>query len=401
MNTHKQSVLSFVWRAVLFSSPILLFVLAIEWGLWRSGETWPAARVAAVQYHDMKNALYGRGFLSQQMNLYKQAAIKLHQPNILVLGSSRVMQFRSSMFHPVESSFYNAGGLIQGVPDLVEYADRIVSGKLPEPKIVIVGVDPWWFNPDHGRPDSWLGEEDAALAFDGHLEAVRFAIRKHSIDQILKSIWVPLKTPRFGHRAIGMQALFNGVGFRRDGSLQTPPQWLIEYSEDPVYRDREGNPVLGRIERLSGKFSAVNGPARAKGDDLVASLQRIKSTGVEVVVFFPPFSTEVFDALNQNESLKEWWNYYTDELAEQIRGRGFRLYSCLSASFLNLDDRYMLDGFHPSEVFVGHVLKKILCDDESGSALSAVDGGHLRSLLQQADTPLAFRFRMPMEIWLK
>ena len=191
--------------------------------MWRTGESWPVSRVVDTQLSlGTTPSLYGRLLFSQQFDVYKYAMIKRTRPKILMHGTSRVMQIRDLMFHPLEKWFYNAGGMIQSPHDVAPYAARIRSGALPKPEVLIFGVEPWWVkegNPHEGWLESQSLQDDVWL-FPAHIEAARQ----------LASRWVfPWQgAPRGGTSAITRlplsgnrgQAAARWQGFRIDGSLQ-------------------------------------------------------------------------------------------------------------------------------------------------------------------------------------
>ena len=80
------------------------------------------------------SSLYGRLLFSQQFDVYKYAMIKRTRPKIVMHGTSRVMQIRDFMFHPLEKWFYNAGGMIQSPHDVATYAAGYAAAMCPSPR---------------------------------------------------------------------------------------------------------------------------------------------------------------------------------------------------------------------------------------------------------------------------
>lgn len=112
---------------------------------------------------------------------------------------------------------------------------------------------------------------------------------------------------------------------------------------------------------------------------------------IEVFVFLPPFSNEVTEEISQSDELKKWWEDYWDIVPKILTTQGFKVLVVRNPSILGLDDRYMLDGFHPSEVFVAVMLLDWLENVSSSSMLSSIDLGHLKSLLNNSGVlPVGF-----------
>ncbi len=175
-NSNLVIIRRFWQRAGVFFAPLLVLFAFFEFAIWRTGEAWPLAWVVDTQLSlGTTPSLYGRMLFSQQFNVYKYAMIKRTRPKIVMHGTSRVMQIRDFMFHPLEQWFYNAGGMIQSPQDVVTYAERIRSGDLPRPEVLIFGVDPWWVkegNTHGGWLDSQSLQDDVGL-FPAHIEAAR------------------------------------------------------------------------------------------------------------------------------------------------------------------------------------------------------------------------------------
>ena len=63
------------------------------------------------------------------------------QPQVLALGSSRIMQVKCSVVSP-DYTFYNAGGAIQSVRELSLFISKLHDS----PQLILVNLDQWWFN---------------------------------------------------------------------------------------------------------------------------------------------------------------------------------------------------------------------------------------------------------------
>src|SRR3954469_10420896 len=127
-SSNRLQAFRFAVRVTVFLAPLIAGAAVFEMAMYRTRDSWPIAKVIAAQENLQGESIWGRANFSQQYNLSKSAMIRRRNPRILVLGSSRVMEFRSFMFHPYEASFYNAGGLIQTVNDLAEYTRQVTDG---------------------------------------------------------------------------------------------------------------------------------------------------------------------------------------------------------------------------------------------------------------------------------
>ena len=214
----------FCQHAGVFFAPLLvLCAFCLSSQLWRTGESWPLSRVVDAQLRlGTTPSLYGRMLFSQQFNVYKYHMIKRTRPKIIIHGTSRVMQIRDFMFHPLEQWFYNAGGMIQSPHDVASYAARIRSGDVPQPEVLIFGVEPWWVK-EGNTHEGWLESQslqDDVWLFPAHIEAARLLLRRRVFPWKALLAGVPAPSPGYRYQAIGAKPLFDGSGFRLDGSLR-------------------------------------------------------------------------------------------------------------------------------------------------------------------------------------
>lgn len=95
----------------------------------------------AIAKRQIKNdSLYGSA-LNENYFSYRLAMIKLQKPDILAIGSSRVGQFKAKYF---KHSFYTAANAANHLEEMQQFIDEVL--KIYTPKVVILGLDPWWFN---------------------------------------------------------------------------------------------------------------------------------------------------------------------------------------------------------------------------------------------------------------
>lgn len=210
----RRQLLRWSLRLLLFWSPILVVGVTFEWVLWRTGESWSLEHVLDAQQRDPRR-IFVRQYIDQGLYRYKYLGLIRHRPRILALGSSRVMMFRAGMFGADSGAFYNAGGIIQDLADLESFV-RLVPDSLM-PRVIILGVDMWWLNPNYrapGRLSSGM-EIDGARSWQSHLLAAR-AMARHP-----RSILYALHTAITGGphpEGIGLGGRGFGSGFRADGS---------------------------------------------------------------------------------------------------------------------------------------------------------------------------------------
>jgi hypothetical protein len=307
------------------------------------------------------------------------------------------MQIRDFMFHPLEQWFYNAGGMMQSPHDVATYAERIRSGALPKPEVLIFGIDPWWVkegDPHEGWLDSQSLQDDVWL-FPAHIKVARQLVRRPVFPWQVVLTGAP--TPSLGSRyqAIGAMPLLQGGGFRIDGSLQLAPNMVRESMRDPRYKDH--NQILQMVTEHRDFYAL---PARVEPRRvtmLLAALTELQHIGIEVYVFLPPFASEVQTVFETSPTWQPFWQAYRD-LPARLRAAGI---VCLPLSVPKqdgFDDRYMYDGHHPTEIYAAALVQQILQQASPHSLLRAVDLASLATLLSPPyATPLSFE-RPPLSV---
>ncbi|MFW5858183.1 MAG: hypothetical protein ACOCX4_09910 [Planctomycetota bacterium] len=373
----------------MFAIPFALVAAPAEWVLWRTGECWPVAWVAHRQAHDPE-AIYGRGLFSQQYDALKVHRLRIDAPEILVLGDSRVMQFRRYLFPPFEDRFYNAGGAVACLDDLFAYLDAVDAGTLPRPRVLVCGLSPWWFAEGHGHDGRYLQTphqfHDAAVQLGAHRDAIR----------ILWSRWrrsqpaVPERDPLLDGTVIGFGAR-TGHAFRADGSRLYLAH-VREFLAKGVYRDRETPPVIETVRERNRHFRPGQVFDDREARRLVDALAGMDAHGVEVHVLLPPFSNEVAEAIAAHPDLVAFQTTYRHDLTEALEAVGVAVTSVDRPAAVGLDDRAMFDGMHPGEVLCSRIVERMAAHAPAGSLLGRIDLPRLDALRQTAAAPpLAIR----------
>jgi len=381
-------VAAFAARCAVFLSPMLIAVAVFEALVWKSGDAWPPQKVAHGQHAASGEVLYGCYWFADRFNEYKLAGIKEVRPEILVVGSSRVMQFRSLMFSPMEGRFYNAGGLLHNAFDLPALVEHMARGKLPTPRDLIAGIDPWWLKSTSGRT-SWLENPHPIPLASAHVAAMRRLLWQQNFRDLFRSAG-RTRTPDLKCLAIGTRARVDNSGFRNDGSRQYPPSRLVQFAEAPRFVDAEVPPVVERIRGKTNQFTLPADVDPRRVEALLEAVQKLRGLGVEVHVLLPPFSSESLDALEQSESLATWWDYYKNELPVLLERAGATVVPVGCPADFGLSDLYMLDGYHPSEVFAARLVVEMAKRASPDSLLKRIDLDRLEERIRRAALPLAF-----------
>ncbi|MEM7391341.1 MAG: hypothetical protein AAF492_03250, partial [Verrucomicrobiota bacterium] len=145
----------FAFKLVLFAFPWLLLIGGIGLVFFAAEETVSPDRAIQKQTAD-RSIIYGPAYSNPNPS-YKFKAAVARKPEVLALGTSRVMQFRSWLFTQKPDAFYNAGGAVTKLPDIQQFLALIE----PDPKVILLGLDHYFFNPAWDPLNSPNGDIEA------------------------------------------------------------------------------------------------------------------------------------------------------------------------------------------------------------------------------------------------
>jgi hypothetical protein len=358
---------AFAWRSLIFVAPILLVTLVIEAELWHSGETWPIPRVIAFQEKHPRS-FFGRLVIGESIDRYKFLQVLQKRPQILVLGSSRMRQFRSEAFGRQAAAFYNGGGMVHCLEDLRDFVERLPPDATP--KIVILGIDFWWLNANEtkmfgARERFRVGvEEDVAMKWQAHVHAIAGYLRRP--DLFVKAVRATFGSRR-NSNAIGLQAVTLGEGFRVDGSKlidvtvpTTAEEWRRRFPPDEFFYNEVNH------SHRPFAYTACVSPQRLQF--LRQTLLEMQQRGIFVIGYNPPVISAVARAMQDTPGQKDFWRDYHQQVPELFRSLDLPFFDFATPQEVGLDDRYMRDWCHTHDTIDLKVLRHF-CDNPKIRAL--------------------------------
>lgn len=344
---------AYLWRYFLFLGAQLLFALVVvaPWSflwLYQSGDA--AIERAVASQASGTFALFGSG-LSQDFVDYKLQLYAAVKPEIIAIGSSRVMQFRGAWFR---KSFLNMGGVAGNLAVLRSTLDALL--KISRPKVVIIGLDFWWFLPQwEADPYKYVpptsGSYNYGLAslrkpwewlLEGKISAVDLGA------PILGIFGRGFRADRFG-----IMAQQTNDGFGPDGSWY----YTAEITGQKPAFDYQFHDTIENARRGIRAFYHANtgqtGPSIAHLDAFAEIWCRLKSRGIQVYAFIPPLAGQTLAAMAQ----KDYPHLYY--LREELVERGIDALDFSNPRLLGADDCEFVDGFHGGEVVYARMLRQM------------------------------------------
>jgi hypothetical protein len=263
----------------------------------------------------------------------KYETTKVLNPDILALGTSRVMQFRKEFFND-EVLFYNAGGAVSNLGQFINFIDTLDK----KPKFIIIGLDQYFFN------ENWSKSNQDLTTYKYKYNPIkiianfyRFILTNRSeINQAYKY-----------DENIGLTAKVYGDGYRKDGSyfynriINFPES---EYSKKFIYPFKD---TIRRIDAGNSRFDYGGDIYKKSIEQIIELLDRCKNEHIQVIAFIPPFAPYVNIKLEENGNYNYIKKIYPT-LLPIFAEYGHEIYDFTDSSNIS-DDSMYIDGFHGNE----------------------------------------------------
>ncbi len=331
-----------VAKLLIFSVPFAVILLLPAAIMQASGEFTRVGTVIALQSDSAEPVLFGRAY-SDPTARYKLESVLQRKPEIVILGTSRVLALRSALFDK-EVRVFNAGN---GVTRLRHY--RLFLRKLPPdrtPRVIVLGLDQYLFNSnfDSLAPDDmeeqWNTERPRRADFFASWKTL-YADHmrgKFAVKDIFAST---------SERRIGINAIVHANAFRNDGSYN----WgqLIANPADPENPDYGFQNTFDRIAKGDRRFQYAEHVA----EDNVAELRRFladcRDRNIHVVAFLPPFAHAVYEKMRSMPIDYGYLSALPARLQPVFAEFGYTFFDFSDLASLGSPDSETIDGFHGSE----------------------------------------------------
>ena len=299
-----------------------------------------------------QDQLFGLGYSYYDKTYKFHMTDEVERPEVLALGSSRIMQVKRSVVSP-DYSFYNAGGAIQNVRELALFVSKLHDN----PQLILVNIDQWWFNRayiDEDQPFSpsvydepqWDASKLGRCVCDFYTDLVKGKINLTKV---------------FGSHHIGLNAICNENGFAADGSrYQGDMIAAPEAQEDYNFKN-----VLSRIRNGNQRFQYGDQADSSMVSAVDDFLNQCVARKIRVVAFLPPFAPYVY------RRMQETGKYgYMSKLYDMLRPLFDRHEGCSLYDFTDVTDtgahNYDFDdGFHGSEIIYNGMIRQVVRQDST------------------------------------
>lgn len=326
----------------LFILPFALgFILVSAFTLY-TGEALPLTLVAQAQQDGVTLYRPRYGNRDQQ---YKALMINERQPDVLAIGSSRILQFRADFFNRDPSAFYNAAAPAWRLEQIRAVLETVDSEALPE--VLILAIDPPWFNAAYEGDTFPAPQSDASALIGANIALLSDVLRGVPLDRPNFEMMDYLEREIAGTNspALGLRAIRDGHGFRDDGSELYGDFLIAGWLYAPNARDahmawmRDG-------QEMYVYGSSLNPVALAALDDLLAWAS---ARDIIVIGFLPSYMPSLW-----NEMMTRGNHTYLEQLNPALETMfadyDFPFFDFSNGAWIGTPDEAFFDGWHASEL---------------------------------------------------
>ncbi len=357
----------FLSRIVLFFIPILMVYVLFGIALYQSGE-WRTEDDIVEMLQKGEPAFFGLAYRGNDLYFKHEATVAL-KPRLLVLGTSRSMQFSSKFF--TEPSFYNAGGAAGYTHAYRFFFENLPPEAMPEKLIVV--LDQYFFQEGWSSTLKWPALDFAHYDFDARVafsQLMRdWAKGKYRLTDML----TPPKN------TYGVAAVGRGSGFYPDGSYCYGN--LVDHPEkgtDVGFAD-----TYGRIRLGNRRFEWSEDIYTPSLEEMGRFMALCHENGVEVVAVIPPYPPSVWAEMEASGN----YGYIPKllpALTQILEPYGYEVYDFTNMPN-TLDEEY-IDGYHGGDRVYARIALEL--SEKSRILSGLIDREYLERALAPGDNPL-------------
>ncbi len=276
-----------------------LLVCALYFGfatllLLRSGEYLPLDTI--IEKQEKTGGIYGSAVLMRGF-YFKQRLYDLRKPDIITLGSSRVLGFRQEDF---SKPFVNMGSL-SDLEEVIEVAQTSLKTHLPE--LVILGVDFWWFHPQAENRAINRSPADSGISANDLFQPLNWlATGRVTLPQAATILGG--NSPDIGIAGITQQDGFDAAGAHYYTSTVTgsrPPE------------DFQFAVNTAKVKKGEKKYAHGDIVSEAQYKKFLGLLDLLQEKKIHVVMFMPPIAERVYREMEKTHGYQ-----YVAELRKRL-----------------------------------------------------------------------------------
>lgn len=329
--------MSFLLKIISYVLPFALPFLVTTGSLIYVGESMPLEIVIQMQAGD-DPILYRVGYGNRDQD-YKLMSVEYRQPEILMIGSSRVLQFRGQFLNNNPDIFYNAAAPAWQLPEV----STLLFSMKHRPDVIILGIDYPWFN------DAYEG--DPIVEPPVNFWKRVFVVNRTYMQDIIAGeefdfprLYARDEPGGSGGMALGQRAIIDGHGFRNDGSEQYGDFLVAGHLWQPNLRGHHvGLFESGEDMYIEGNIVSENGMNQMR-----EILDWAQNENILIVGMLPPYMPSLWERMIVSEN-HTYIPQAQVQLADIFAEYDFPLFDYSNGADAGATDEDFFDGWHASE----------------------------------------------------
>jgi hypothetical protein len=364
--------LKFVGKLMLFGLPVLILGVIHFYVAATIGEIMPFYTVAALQAKN-PSLVYEPAWQRDDLIHFKFQQVLYHQPQVIVIGSSRTLYFRDAFLNRQPETFYNVSIFSLEPLETYQFLEGLAA-RNALPPIILMSMDLPYFNAN----ESALRVNRVNQIVPQHFSYYPyFQAASHRVAVLwLNSPYQLLGYLKIDNR-LGLVALENDTGYRPDGSYYDAHLLesiaIAKKNHADFFRERTRMYELGDTVRHETLDAVEN------------VLKLAEDKGVTVIGFLPPYQSSIWQEMTTSGD----FDYIAKTIPQiELLFRDYKMpfYDFSDASNLNANDDEFIDTWHIGEKSSLRLYLRILQDHPNLLAPYS-DVAYLEDQLAQMDNP--------------
>jgi len=320
----------------------LAFAILSGVTIW-SGEAMPLAWVVNQQIVT-GDTLYRPRYGNRDQQ-FKALSVAMRHPQVLAIGSSRILQFRAGFFNKQPETFYNAGAPAWTLTEVERLLYTLPADALP--RVLLLALDPPWFNDAYEEDVLPADQSDGQHLIEVNMSLLNELANGVSLERNGFAIGDYFQRRVAGRNtpALGLRAMRDGHGFRSDGSELygdfLVAGWLYQPNTRAAHRDwmREGRDMYVFGETISAdaltRLDALLGWTRARG--------------IAVIGFLPSYMPSLWEEMVARGNHR-YLTVLPQALAPIFAAHDYPILDFSDGEAIPTTDEEFFDGWHGSEL---------------------------------------------------
>jgi|GEM_PF-768217 len=336
---------SSLWRKLaLYLLPFALIFVVLTAVMVYLGESMPLAWVVQMQTADDR-VLY-RPQYGNRDQTFKRLTVSMRHPEVLAIGSSRILQFRAGFFNRKPDTFYNAAAPAWRLPQITDLIYNLPPDSLP--KVLILAIDPPWFNADYAGDVFPAPVSDVDNLWLVDRSIVQDVLKKRDFGRVgfdPSAYWGRIEPGGSGGIALGLRAIRDGHGFRSDGSEQYGDFLIAKWLGQAQQREAHLRMMRG------GEQMYVYGDSVSESalGELSGLLDYAAAHDITIIGFLPSYTPTLWAEMVAGGN-HTYITALTPRLQTVFDAYGFAFFDFSDGASINARDDEFFDGWHASEL---------------------------------------------------